>query len=182
MDVIKNHRRATESTASVIDRVPEELLDAPTPCSRWTIREIIEHMVGNNHNLLEKVDRKSTLDGFAATSNAVLDAYDDPEILARKFDLAGIEVDGRGVIAVNFADVLVHGWDIARAADLDLSLDEDLLTATHRITSRFPEHLRGPDGAFDHPHPVSDDAPLQQRVLAFLGRDPGWTPAQRQAS
>ena len=101
-----------------------------------------------------------------------------------QFELAGIESDGRGVIAVNFADVLVHGWDIARAAGFDVAIDDDLCTAALRVTSRFPENLRGPDGAFDHPRPVPDDAPVQLRLLAFLGRDPEWrsSAAQRQAS
>jgi uncharacterized protein (TIGR03086 family) len=182
MDVIDLLRRANSSTAAVVERVPENLLDAPTPCARWTIRDIVEHMAGNSHHMLERIDRKSTADDFAALNTIVLDAYDDPEVQARKFELAGIELSGRDAVAVNFADVLVHGWDIARAAGLDVSLDDDLCTAAFRVTSRFPENLRGPDGAFDHARPIPDDAPVQQRLLAYLGRDPEWSATQRQAS
>jgi uncharacterized protein (TIGR03086 family) len=182
MDVIELLRRATASTAAVIERIGEDQLDAPTPCARWTIREIVGHMEDNSRHMLERVDRKSTEDEFAALNAAVLDAYADPEVQARKFELGGNELDGRGLVAVNFADVLVHGWDIARAAGFDVSLDDDLCTAAFRVTSRFPESLRGPDGAFDHPRPIPDDAPPRQRLLAYLGRDPEWTSAKAQAS
>lgn len=179
MDVIAYHRRATASTAAVIDRVPDDLLDAPTPCAAWTIREIVEHMVGNSHTMLGRLDLVSTADDLTSLNDAVASAYDDPEVQQRKFELAGIELDGRSVVAVNFADVLVHGWDIARSAGFDVTLDDDLISAAHRITSRFPEHLRGPGGAFDHARPISEDASPQDRLIAYLGRDPEWAAARQ---
>ncbi|WP_460404334.1 TIGR03086 family metal-binding protein [Actinophytocola sediminis] len=175
--MIAFHRRATASTTSVIDQVPAERLDAPTPCESWTISDIIEHLVGNSHNMLDRLDQKSTVDDLAGLHEVVLAAYDDPEILARKFELAGIEVDGNSVIAVNAADVFIHGWDIARAAGLDVSFDEDLIAIVKGITSQFPDSVRGPNAGFAHARPISDDASPQDKLIAFLGRDPEWAPA-----
>lgn len=182
MDVIAYYRRAAASTAAVLERVPEDQLDAPTPCDRWTIREIVQHMKDNSDGMLDRIGKKSTVDELAASHDEVLAAWDDPEVLDRKFELAGFDIDGRSVVAINFADVLVHGWDIARAAGFDVTFDEDLISAAVKVTSRFPENLRGPDGPFDHPHPVAEDASSRDRMLAYLGRDPEWSAPARQAS
>ncbi|HEX2130752.1 MAG TPA: TIGR03086 family metal-binding protein [Actinophytocola sp.] len=181
MDVIELDRRARAATGEIIDQVPEALLDAPTPCSRWTIRQIVEHMIDNNRALVAMArDEAIAGTGFADTGEAFSAAFADPAVRERTFTLAGVETDWRGVVSVHFADVLVHGWDIGRAAGIDVTIDDDLAGAALRVTSRFPERLRGPDGAFDHARTTPDDAPIQTRLLAFLGRDPQWT--QRQAS
>jgi len=178
MDVIELDRRARAATGAVIDQVPDALLDAPTPCSRWTIREIVEHMVDNNRETVAMARGESSVDigsGFADTGAAFDAAWADPAVRDRTFTLAGTDVDWRGVVAVHFADVLVHGWDIGRAAGIDVTIDDDLAAAALRVTSRFPDSVRGPDAGFDHPRPAPDDAPVQTRLLAFLGRDPEWT-------
>jgi uncharacterized protein (TIGR03086 family) len=186
MDVIALVRRADAATGAVIDRIPEDLLDARTPCTNWRIREIIDHMVGNNQDMLRRADKESSVDSkaadFATTSRAVADAYADPAVLERTFDLGGFQLDGRSLMAVHFADVLVHGWDIGRAARVEVHIEDDLAAAALRVIQSFPDTLRGPDKAFAHPVPVAEDAPIQTRLLALSGRDTEWEPAQRQAS
>lgn len=177
MDVIELDRRASAATGAVIDRVPAERMDAPTPCAAWTIRDIVEHLVGNNRGLVGRARGEGPADigtDFGATSQVFTETFADPGVRTRSFELSGVPTDWRGVVAVHFADVLVHGWDIGRAAGVDVTLDEDLAAAALRITSLFPEHLRGPDGPFGRPHPVPADAPAQTRLVAFLGRDPEW--------
>jgi uncharacterized protein (TIGR03086 family) len=174
VDLIDLHRRAADATGAIIERVPGDLLDAPTPCARWTIRDVIAHLVDNNRGLIARVGG-SEVDGFAATARAFNEAYADPAVQDAKFEVVGIPTDGRGMLAVQFADVLVHGWDIGRGAGLDVTIPDDLATAALRITSGFPEHLRGPDSSFAHPHSAPQDAPAGVRLLAFLGRDPEWT-------
>ncbi|OLF08968.1 TIGR03086 family metal-binding protein [Actinophytocola xanthii] len=186
MDVIALVRRADAATGAVIERVSEDLLDERTPCDQWAVREIIDHMVTNNQDLLRKVRDESYVDSlaadFATTSRAVADAYDDPTVLDRTFDLAGFQLNGQALMVVHFADVLVHGWDIGRAVGLEVRFDDDLAAAALRVVQGFPEHLRGPGKAFAHPQPVPEDAPIQAQLLAFSGRDVNWAPAQRQAS
>jgi uncharacterized protein (TIGR03083 family) len=176
VDLIDLHRQAAATTGAIIDRVPGDLLDAPTPCAHWAVRDVIAHLVDNHRGLVARAGR-SEIDsgGFAATARVFNETFADPAVQDAPFELAGIPIDGRGVIAVQFADVLVHGWDIGRSAGLDVSIPDDLATAAMRITSGFPENLRGPDGAFDHARTTPADAPAGVRLLAFLGRDPEWT-------
>jgi uncharacterized protein (TIGR03086 family) len=176
VDLIDLHRRAAAHTGAIIDRLPGDRLDAKTPCASWTVRDVITHVVDNHRNLVTRAG-KSAVDStdFGAVSAAFNEAFDDPEVQAKPFELRGVPTDGRGVVAVQFADVLVHGWDIGRSAGLDVTLPDDLATAALFITKGFPEDLRGPDGPFDHAHAVSEDAPAGVRLVAFLGRDPEWS-------
>jgi uncharacterized protein (TIGR03086 family) len=176
VDLIELHRRAVDVTGAIIDRVPADLLDAPTPCPRWAIRDVIAHLVDNSRGLVASAGKSEVdSDGFAAAARAFNETFADPAVQDAPFELAGIPTDGRGVVAVTFADVLVHGWDIARSAGLDVTIPEDLAAAAMRITAGFPEQLRGPDGPFDHSRTTPEDAPAGVRLLAFLGRDPEWT-------
>ena len=68
-------------------------------------------------------------------------------------------------------DVLVHTWDLARAAGLDERLDAD---AVHRMLDGI-EAMDEPMRASGHYGPrveVGDDADEQTRLLAFTGRHP----------
>ena len=179
MDVIDLHRRAAHATAAIIDRVPADQLDAPTPCSRWTIRQVVEHLVSNNRTLVARVRDGSEVDGddFAATAREFNETFADPAVQSTPFELGKVPTDGRGVVAMQLADVLVHGWDIGRGAGLDVTIDEDLAAAALRITAGIPDHVRGPDGPFGTAVPAPEDAPAQDRLLSFLGRDPAWAPA-----
>lgn len=184
MDVIELDRRASAATGAIIDRVPAGLLDARTPCTKWTVREIVTHLVDNNRSLVAQARDETDADigmgigtDFTTTSRVFTETFADPAMLTRRFELARIPTDGRGVVSVHFADVLVHGWDIGRAAGLSVTIDEDLAHAALRITARMPDGLRGPDKAFAHARPAPDDAPVHTRLLAFLGRDPEWSPA-----
>lgn len=180
MDLIELDRRAGAATSAIIDRVPAELLDAPTPCTKWTVRQVIEHMVENNRAHVAQARGESEVDigsGFASTGQVFTETFRDPGTLTKPFTLGKFPTDGRGVVAVHLADVLVHGWDIGRAAGIPVTFDADLAHVALRITEGFPDGLRGPDGAFAQPFPVPDDAPIHTRLLAFLGRDPQWSPA-----
>lgn len=82
-------------------------------------------------------------------------------------------VDADTVDAFMSADLVIHAWDVARAAGLpdpeEMPADE-----VERLDTNLRgmgDALRGP-GAFGPEVPVSDDAPAQDRLLGFLGRRP----------
>jgi len=178
VDLLDLHRRAAAHTSAIIDRVPENRLDAKTPCGSWSVRDVITHVVDNHRNMVARAG-KSAVDStdLGPASAAFNEVFADPEVQATPFEIRGVPTDGRGAVAVLFVDVLVHGWDIGRGAGLDVTLPDDLATAALFVTKGFPADLRGPDGPFDHPHAVSGDAPAGVRLVAFLGRDPEWPPA-----
>lgn len=180
MDISALDRRAVEVTGGLIDRLADEQLDLASPCSEWTVREVIGHMVSNNHGMLAKLageappaDVELGVDprvDFRETAAAFLIAFSSEGAHEAPFELLGVERTGAVAQSVHFADVLVHAWDIAAAAGIELRFDEDLAEAAVKVVSRFPEELWGPGGAFAARLTVAEDASAHERLLALTGR------------
>src|SRR5690606_42123417 len=69
------------------------------------------------------------------------------------------------------ADLLVHRWDLARAAGLEVTLPTDEVARVHAGLAAMGDVLRGP-GAFGPEVPAPEGADAQARLLALLGRRP----------
>jgi uncharacterized protein (TIGR03086 family) len=85
------------------------------------------------------------------------------------------------VDAVASADLVIHAWDLARALGLDYSIDADELENQWQGAQQIPDIMRQPGAfgpgivVFGPIVEVPADAPLQDRTLGLLGRDPYWT-------
>ncbi len=75
-------------------------------------------------------------------------------------------------------EVVLHGWDLARATVQPFEVDpvstEVVLGFTSAMTA--PEEAAGREGLFGPVVPVPDDAPAFDRALGNAGRDPHWRP------
>jgi uncharacterized protein (TIGR03086 family) len=70
-------------------------------------------------------------------------------------------------------DVFMHAWDLARATGQEPGLDPDLSAELVAGMEPIDDLLRS-SGQYGPRVPVPDDAPAQDRLAAFIGRDPGW--------
>jgi hypothetical protein len=68
-----------------------------------------------------------------------------------------------------FADMLIHGWDLARGIDADERLDPELVTALAAWFSGVA-HVYREGGAVAARPDVPDDADAQTKLLAEFGR------------
>ena len=99
-------------------------------------------------------------------------ALDDPEVAGSEYESQAL--GGRGTLeqAVdrfgNF-DVLVHTWDLARAAGLDERLDPDEVHRAFQAALPMDAMLRSPGVCGPRIDPPAG-ADEQTRFLAFLGR------------
>lgn len=188
MDIRDLDRRAIESTGAIIDKLSDDQLDLPTPCAKWTVRELIEHMVGNNHRMVARAtgeEREPTGDArrdYRTSAAALVSTFADDAAMATTFDvpLAGGEIDARAMLTVHFTDVLVHGWDLARSIGADIALDPELAQAAVAAVSRFPDGsgVWSEEGSVFGPRiAVPEDADPQDRLLGLTGRNRGWTAA-----
>jgi uncharacterized protein (TIGR03086 family) len=75
---------------------------------------------------------------------------------------------------VHFVDALTHAWDLALATGQDPTLDPELCRAALDIVAFYPADAWGAAGHFAHRRPALDEAPPHVRLVATLGRDPGW--------
>jgi uncharacterized protein (TIGR03086 family) len=152
-------------------------LDSPTGCEDWTARDLVNHLLDTANFFAgsakgEKVDPPSPnppniLDGndpvsaFEESRRAVLEAYRDPKALEENAVTLGIA----------FSDSLIHGWDLAKGTGQGKKMPDDLAEAAYQmLNGRLTDENR--KGAFEPPVEVPDDASAQEKLLAYVGRDP----------
>ncbi|NLU69904.1 TIGR03086 family protein [Streptomyces sp. HNM0574] len=103
------------------------------------------------------------------------EAWRAPEAWRGDTRAGGVELPAAvaGQVAVN--ELVLHGWDLARATGRPYAPDPAALDVAHALVSGTPD---GPEreGMFGPSLPVPPDAPLLDRVAALSGRDPGWSP------
>lgn len=173
--------------------VPADRLDAPTPCERWTVAQVLHHAAGDQHAWASVVGSASRpsydpfapphrLDqGVAEVVDAAVEvagrvwAHVDPAVDSLPTPLPPVPAMEPGLAAAACAlDAAVHAWDVAVAtgqpSPLSAELAEQLLPAA-RATA---DPLRGFAYAAALPAEPGDDAVAT--LLRYLGRDPGWTP------
>ena len=151
-------------------RAAEGHWDRRSPCTEWTAKDVLEHVIGFHDVLLLrplgcKPDRPR----------------DDP---SRRWDLTvdGLRqaftrpgFDARALLPALTRDVLVHTWDLARAVGADDRLDRRWCAMFLNELPPDPTGLGG-SGMFAAPIAVGDAADAQTKLLARLGRDPTWRP------
>jgi uncharacterized protein (TIGR03086 family) len=179
MDPLVAHRRAQEVFAGVLAQVSPDQLGAPTPCSKWTIGDLIEHVIGGNERVgkwaANPVQPPARPDDLVAAHRAAAAAAQD--VFAAPGGLDGVyrlpigEVPGQVFIGMRTADVLTHAWDLAVATDQPTDLDPELAAeqlALVRVAVR-PE-FRGPGRPFGLEQSCPAERAPADRLAAYLGR------------
>ncbi len=85
-------------------------------------------------------------------------------------------------------DMVLHGWDLARATGQDDTIDPVELDRIWPGVKHIPDIMRQPEAfgpgivVFGPIVEVSEDAPIQDQALGYLGRDPSFIPGPRSAT
>ena len=180
-EVSERYRRLADAMADKIAAVPADRWTSPTPCDEWVARDLVRHVVSTQRMFLgfvgeELGDIPSVDDdpsgAWRAASSAVLAALEDPERASTAFEgFSGPTTFEAAVNRFLCFDLVVHGWDLARAAGLDERIEPQDVARVQGHAEEFGDKLRSPQafGAARDVPPGSDD---QTRLLAFLGRTP----------
>ena len=180
--MIERHHRASDGFTKVVHQVDPERWDAPSPCTEWDARAVLEHVIGFHEVMLlrplgvdaqrEKGDPVARWD---ATANALHDALERPGVLDEAIPgMGGNETTVRSMIRPLTSDVLIHGWDLAKATGIEPALDDELSADALDLAEANADAFKGSE-MFGTPVPVADDAPVADRLVGFFGRDPEWT-------
>jgi uncharacterized protein (TIGR03086 family) len=174
--------RAVGYTRVSLQAVGGVRLDAPTPCSGWDLRALLEHM-SDSLAALEEAARQHRVSVHGAPPGAVdlverlreqactlLAAWthdDGVELI----EIAGSRIDAALLAGTGAMEIAVHGWDVARACGYEhaipAALAGELLRLLPLVISREDRPHR-----FAAPRRASPAAGAGQRLLAALGRDP----------
>jgi uncharacterized protein (TIGR03086 family) len=177
---ISLYRAAAEHANVVVDAVRPDQLGLPTPCTEWTVQELIDHLVGGTEYLLSATEQRAPrprLDATAADYRrgvaAVLAALERPGAMEHSCTSPlGFEWTLPEAIAGTFMDVLIHTWDLARATGQDDTLSPALVEACAAMfLPEMPERGRAA-GIIGPAVEVGHDSSAQDRLLAAMGRHP----------
>jgi uncharacterized protein (TIGR03086 family) len=180
-DIVERHRRACAGFTRVAHAVPPDAWTAPTPCTEWTARDVVEHIIGFHDFLLLRPlgvraqrPRDDPAARWDATSAALFTALDTDGVVDRTTELPGGGTSTpRTMLAALTTDVLVHTWDLSVSAGISPTLDDDLCERAYAaaVASNFTraKGMIGPEVV------IAPDASVADKLVAFYGRDPAWT-------
>ncbi len=179
------HRKALDATGKVIAGVAADQWGQPTLCEGWDVRQLANHVVAGNYWAAELAAGKtieevgSALDGdvlgddaagsYRKSADAAAAAFAAPGALDAPCAVSYGPVPGSIYAGHRIVDVLIHGWDLAKATGQDTTLDPALVSACLRIVEPQLEMLQA-SGAFAPAGEVPAGADSQTKLLAWLGR------------
>jgi uncharacterized protein (TIGR03086 family) len=189
MDVIHLYQRAAGSFVATLEAVGAHW-GAPTPCSDWDVRELVNHVVGEDLWTVALMGGATIDEVGNRLDGDVLG--DDPVATARVAADAATAATASGVAARRMvhlshgdtpaeeyahqlaADHLVHGWDLAAGIGADRTLDPELVEAVAAWFTEREDLYRDAGAIAARP----DETPVgaQDRLLCAFGRRPDWMP------
>jgi uncharacterized protein (TIGR03086 family) len=167
----------------LIRGIRDDQLRGPTPCPEYTLGDLVDHIGGG-----ELGNRGPSADGSRLTDDwrtriprdlrSLAEAWHDPAAWTGMTRAGGVDLPGEVAGLVALDELVIHGWDVARAAAQPYECDRPSLEAVHGFVSQFsaPGQEASREGLFGPVVDVPDSEPLLDRVIGLSGRDPGWSP------
>jgi uncharacterized protein (TIGR03086 family) len=186
MDLLEQHASALAEFDGRVHSIPDDRWDAPTACEGWDVRTLVNHLVAEQRwaphllagETLEEVGDR--YDGdllgddpvavWRACSREARAAFERPGALDGTVHTSMGELPAAEYTRQMTLDLAIHAWDLARGLGDDHQLAPDLVEHLYR-TWEPQADLLAHSGVFDPPVQVPDDADLQTKLLAVLGRD-----------
>lgn len=180
-EISERYARLSDAFAETVAAVPDDRWSSPSPCEGWTARDVVRHVVDTQGMFLGFVGRKmddipsvddDPVAAWDAARGVVLGDLEDPERAQEEFDgLMGRSTFEAAVDRFLCFDLVVHRWDLARAAGLDDRIDPEDVRQVEASARALGDAMRGP-GAFGPELEAPEGADPQARLLAYLGRRP----------
>ena len=165
--------RALDQAGDALAAIRPDDLDRPTPCGDWTVRQLADHLAAAPEHFLQMA-RGEEVDWQAGTGAADGGWADHFRPHADDLIHHWHEQPDDQVAQADWqsAELGVHTWDLVRALDQPLPLDDEV---AERGLAFMRQGLTADNrgGAFGPEVPIGEDAPAYDRLAAFAGRDPG---------
>ncbi|MFR0351759.1 TIGR03086 family metal-binding protein [Streptomyces sediminimaris] len=181
----------TQVVASLAEGVREEHMVGPTPCPDYPVRALLAHILGLAVAFRDAA--RKDLGGTTDTSpqaglpelgpgwreelpkalDELAEAWRDPAARTGMTRAGGVDLPGAVAAAVATDELVIHGWDLARATGQEYTPDPAALRASHdflRAAAGDPARGR----IFGPIVPVPPGAALLDRAVGLSGRDPAW--------
>jgi uncharacterized protein (TIGR03086 family) len=190
---------AARRLAVLVAGADDNELGAPTPCPSYTLGDLIEHVGGlalaftaaakkerNSHAERQPSGDASRLPADWRTRiprdlTALAQAWREPGAWTGTTRIAASDAPAAGIGLAAADELVVHGWDLARATGQPYACEPDLLDAARSFLEQVtsPDAPAGPDVPFGPSQQPPHGATELDRLVALSGRDPRWEPGRR---
>lgn len=187
---------AAAAMTRLVNGVRDDQLGDPTPCERYSLGDLLQHVralaeaftlagrkeqpVGGSRpppegdvSLLPDDWREETADWLAQ----LVETWSEPSAWEGTAWIAGFEAPASAVGVTAANELVVHGWDVARASGQQFVVDDAALAPAHEFVSMMSgpgsDEARG--DAFGPAVPVPVGASALDELIAANGRNPAWS-------
>ncbi|MEW1636621.1 TIGR03086 family metal-binding protein [Streptomyces sp. NPDC093801] len=184
--LLEQHAAALRLFGEGVRAVADGQWDAPTPCTQWSVRDLVNHVTGEQLWIPPLVtEGRSVAEVGDALSGDLLGAdpagaweraaaagraaFGAPGALERTVRLSYGPTRGAAYCSELTADCVVHAWDLARAIGADDRLPDGLVEFSLKEVMPYADSLAA-SGMYDVPLDVPAGADAQTRLLALVGR------------
>lgn len=189
---------AAERLAGLVERIGDDDLGRPTPCPAYTLGDLIDHVGGLalaftaaarkaggpyvEQNRPGQASRLGTdwRERIPADLQDLARAWGEPGAWTGMTRIAGMDAPADMVGLTAADELVVHGWDVARATGQPYACEPDLLEAARQFLDQFasPDAPAGRDVAFGPSRAAPAGAPMLDVIVALAGRDAAWAASQ----
>jgi len=179
------YRRACLRFGEHVHAITDDQWSGSTPCTEWDVRALVDHLITEvawvpplvgGRSVAEVGDELSgdltgddpaaSWDRFAPPS---IDAVTEPGAMERTVRLTKRELPTAQYVNEVFTDLLIHGWDLARAIGAGDTLDPESVDVVYEAMKPYEAELKA-SGVFGEMVVPPEGADRQTQLLALFGR------------
>jgi len=152
--------------------------------------DVVQHVLDMHAAMLSSLGRSLTdapavdadpLAAFRSARHDLMEVLTDDEVARRDVPTpVGTMTLAQHIDQVASEDLVIHGWDLARATGQEHQLDPAEVERMWPAAQEMDERMRTPGAfgpgivVFGPVVEVPEHAPVSDRLLGLLGRDPYW--------
>jgi uncharacterized protein (TIGR03086 family) len=177
MDPLTQLGQLSGPLGDVVAGITPDQLDRPTPCAEFTVRGVLEHMIGGatafaaayRGQTPAEPDLRDVLANFGPTLEDLGAAISAPGALDKTVAAPFGDVPGETFARFVVLDGLVHGWDLATATGQTYEPPDELVAAADAFARQALDPLRDGQTFASAVEPQRDASPIE-RLAAYTGR------------
>lgn len=184
MDVVSALEASYDQTAKLVATLSPAQLDAPSPCADWDTRAMLNHLLGAtwmftlvNQGQAAGEDAGDVIAGDPALAVATaarenLASWRRPGVFTGEKTYPFGTFPATAAAMINLEEVVVHNWDLAQVLAVDPMIDSDVAQMVYDFFAALPLDEFRAHGAFGPEVTVPASAPITDRLMGLLGRQP----------
>ncbi|MGV9613777.1 TIGR03086 family metal-binding protein [Nocardia xishanensis] len=183
---------AATALETVVAGISDDQLHAPTPCEGSTVAALLDHVLALTEAFRQAATKESVgrstppavgrdsklpedwRTRIQAQLKELVAAWREPGAWEGETEAGGVTEAALVMAVIALDEVVVHGWDLARATGQPFTCAESHAAILFDFLRETP--TTGTPGLFGPVVEVPADAPLLDRVIGLTGRTPSWTP------